>query len=457
MAKGFAAVKMFNSKIHSLGTKRSCRYDQEIHPSLQGNIFSVTDNGGNDMENKKSLPLAGINVIELATVVAAPAVGRVLATYGANVIKIEAPPDGDLIRGMSKGHQLPSEPYNSPLFDVLNSGKKTISINLKSEKGKEALHKLLEQSDIFITNVRMKSLIRMGLGYDALKDKYPSLIYGHFSGFGLEGPDADRPGFDTTAFWLRSGAIMDWVVPGSFVIRPSFGFGDLATSSSFLSGILMALYARTVTNRGTLVSTSLLSSGIWCNATSVVNAQPQYGKNYPQDRYHPWDPFSDFYECKDGEWVAVMEKSYATDKAIFAELFDMPELMTDPRLADLVTMRETDAVAEVVAKVEKIMLTRTAEEWCEIFDANDIPNEKVRHFKEVYLDQQAWVNGCFEKVSYPDGAETALPMPPILFSDFGRKGYETKGCVGEDTEEILRSLGYSDKEIADMRSKKEIL
>ncbi|HOE09169.1 MAG TPA: CoA transferase, partial [Treponemataceae bacterium] len=182
------------------------------------------------MENKKSLPLAGINVIELATVVAAPAVGRVLATYGANVIKIEAPPDGDLIRGMSKGHQLPSEPYNSPLFDVLNSGKKTISINLKSEKGKEALHKLLEQSDIFITNVRMKSLIRMGLGYDALKDKYPRLIYGHFSGFGLEGPDADRPGFDTTAFWLRSGAIMDWVVPGSFVIRPSFGFGDLATS-----------------------------------------------------------------------------------------------------------------------------------------------------------------------------------------------------------------------------------
>lgn len=409
------------------------------------------------MKQKQSLPLTGINVIELATVVAAPTVGRMLAAYGANVIKIETPPYGDLLRAMSKGHQLPATDYNNPLFDVFNSGKKTISINLKSEKGMEAFHKLLGKADIFISNIRMKSLVNMGLEYDTLKEKYPRLIYSHFSGFGLEGPDADRPGFDMTAFWLRSGAILDWVIPGSFAMRPTFGFGDLATAGSFLSGILMALYARNTTNHGTLVSTSLLASGIWCNATSVVNAQPQYGKECPLDRYHPWDPFSDFYECKGGEWIALMEKGYATDKVIFAKLFDMPELMTDPNLAALIIMRESDAVAGIVAKVEKLMLAKTADEWCEIFDANDIPNEKLRHFKEIYKDAQAWANGCFEEVSYPDGAKTAMPMPPILFSDYSRNGYTINGPVGEDTDEVFRSIGYSNEEIRDMRSKKEIL
>lgn len=153
----------------------------------------------------QDLPLAGVRVLELATVVAAPTAARIMAAYGAQVIKVEAP-NGDLLRPLGTAHQLPAEDGNNPLFDLFNAGKELAAINLKTPEGMALFHRLLARSDVFITNVRMRSLEKMGLGYETLKEAYPRLIYAHFSGFGLTGPDVDRPGFDSTAFWLRSGA-----------------------------------------------------------------------------------------------------------------------------------------------------------------------------------------------------------------------------------------------------------
>ena len=200
----------------------------------------------------QNLPLSGVRVVELATVVAAPTVGRIMATYGAEVIKIETP-GGDGLRPFGKGHCLPTEDGNSPLFDLYNSGKKFTSLNLKTEQGQEAFHRLLTTADVFLTNVRYKGLERMGLDYETLKVKYPRLVYAHFSGFGLKGVDADRPGYDMTAFWMRSGALLDWLLPDSFPMRPTFAFGDVATASAFLSGIMMGLYSRNNTGKGTMV------------------------------------------------------------------------------------------------------------------------------------------------------------------------------------------------------------
>ena len=401
----------------------------------------------------QNLPLSGVRVLELATVVAAPTVARIMATYGAKVIKIEAP-NGDLLRPLGTAHQLPAEDGNNPLFDLFNSGKELAAINLKTKEGMELFHQLLAQSDVFITNVRMRSLEKMGLGYEDLKGRYPQLIYAHFSGFGLTGPDVDRPGFDSTAFWLRSGGSQDWLTPGAFPVRPSFAFGDLTTANAFLSGILMALLGRQATGHGTMVSTSLHHSGIWCSASAVVNSQ--YGKEYPVDRYAPWDPFSDYYECADGEWLAVMEKEYSRDKETMARIFDMPELLTDPRLADLGTMRDTGVMAEISHKVEAIMRTRTAQEWAAILDANDVPNERLRHYCEIADDEQANVNGVFDQVTYPDGKIAAMPTPPIRFSEYGKQATRPTAGVGADTDKVLRNLGYSDHDIAALREAKVI-
>ena len=133
------------------------------------------------------------------------------------------------------------EDDKNPLFTIQNSGKRLTSIDLKNPDGKAAFLKLLETADVFLTNVRLPSLGRLGLDYETLYKAYPGLVYAHFSGFGPKGPDAAKPGFDSTAFWLRSGPMADWQVPGSFPFTPTYAFGDMATSSAFLSGILMAI------------------------------------------------------------------------------------------------------------------------------------------------------------------------------------------------------------------------
>ena len=404
----------------------------------------------------KKLPLSGVTVIELATVVAAPTAGRLMSDFGADVIKIETPPEGDLLRSAAKGHRFPTEDDNEPLFDLYNSGKRLITLNLKSADGQEIMAGLLRKADVFLTNVRMKSLIKMGLGYEELHGRYPELIYAHFSGFGLKGPESDSPGFDSTAFWMRSGSMLDTLLPGSFPIRPAFGMGDMTSASAFLSGILMALYAKKCGQGGTMVSSSLLGAGMWYNASYIMNAQQPYARPYPVDRYEPWDPFSDYYQCADGEWIAVMEKVYEKDKQVFARIFAMPELLTDPRLETRDTMRANGLVPVITKKVEKILRTRTSSEWMAILQENDIPTERIRHFHEIPGDQQAWENGFLEKVPYPDQVQTVVPVPPIYFSEYDRRDYSTGGGVGRDNDAVLAEMGYTPEQIRKFREKRTI-
>ena len=201
------------------------------------------------MEKNMNMPLAGVRVVELATVVAAPTTSRMLCAYGAEVVKVETL-YGDEMRRAGKTELTPYEDYKNPLFTVHNSNKRLTSINFKDPEGKAALLKLIGEADVFITNVREASLRRSGLDYDTLRESFPQLIYAHFSGFGPKGPVASNPGFDSTGFWLRSGPMADWQVEGSFPFVPTYAFGDMATSSVLLSGILMALLGREKTGCG---------------------------------------------------------------------------------------------------------------------------------------------------------------------------------------------------------------
>lgn len=138
-------------------------------------------------DTDKNLPLRKLKVVELATVVTAPVTARLLSDFGAEVIKVEVPPYGDLLRTTGKGYGLPAEDGNNPLFDQFNSGKTFISLDLKKQQGMKIFKELLKDADIFLTNIHMPSLKRMKLDYDSLKDQFPDLIYAHFSGFGLRG------------------------------------------------------------------------------------------------------------------------------------------------------------------------------------------------------------------------------------------------------------------------------
>ena len=154
-------------------------------------------------------PLAGVKVVELSTFVAGPVTARLLADLGADVIKVEAPAgDGWRATAMNYCALTYSEAQN-PVFDIYNTGKRFVCLNLKTAEGMEAMEKLLAEADVFVTNLRPGALQRLALDYETLKSKYPKLVYGILLGYGEKGPEAGKPAYDTSAFWARSGFLRD--------------------------------------------------------------------------------------------------------------------------------------------------------------------------------------------------------------------------------------------------------
>jgi crotonobetainyl-CoA:carnitine CoA-transferase CaiB-like acyl-CoA transferase len=405
---------------------------------------------------KKSLPLEGIKVVELATVVAAPTCARMLCAYGAEVIKVEAL-DGDVMRTGGVHEFVPYEDDLNPLFTIHNSNKKFLALDFKKKQGKDILLKLISRADVFITNIREQSLQRNGLDYDTLKKDFPGLIYALFSGYGPKGPAAKNPGFDITAFWLRAGAIADWQTKDSFPFVPTYAFGDMATSSVFLAGILMALYAKEKTGKGTKVTTSLFANGIWCNAIGVVQTQFER-KHLNPNPLRPSDPFSQTYLCKDGRWIGIYCNDYVKDKAKFAKLLGIEDIIDDPRYKDVDTMQRTGSIEEVTERCNKIFLKRTSQEWRDYLSENSISCEIMKESQEVSRDPQAIENHYMVPVEFPDKDHTKvmMPTPPLSFSDYGCRSYEPTSKIGEDTEEILEKMGYSKEEIRDMKEDKAV-
>ena len=407
------------------------------------------------MEKNMNMPLAGVKVVELATVVAAPTTSRMLCAYGAEVVKVETL-YGDEMRRAGKTELTPYEDYKNPLFTVHNSNKRLTSINFKDPEGKAALLKLIGEADVFITNVREASLRRSGLDYDTLRESFPQLIYAHFSGFGPKGPVASNPGFDSTGFWLRSGPMADWQVEGSFPFVPTYAFGDMATSSVLLSGILMALLGREKTGCGTKVETSLFASGIWCNSVGVVETQFERRHLNP-DPFRPADPFDTTYKCADGKWIGVYVNEYKKDKAKLAKLLGMEDILEDPRYDDIATLAESGVIVEAVKRCNEIFLTRTSAEWRELLSANSVSCEVVQSTCDVSRDSQAIENHYVEELEFADGLKVMMPCPPVHFSEYTRRPYEPTGEIGKDTDAVFASLGYSGEEIARLREQGAIL
>ena len=233
-------------------------------------------------------PLEGLKVVELGTHFAVPSVTRILADWGAEVVKVESL-TGDAWRIVGRNQKCPVVDDENPFFTVPNANKQFLALNLKDEDGKAALKKLIGTADIFLSNMRLPALKKLGFSYEDLKEAFPSLIYVHFSGFGYEGPDAALPGFDSVAFWARSGSMLDWGVEGNFPFLAPTGAGDAMVGSILCAGVLAAVIGREKTGKGTFVSSSLMGSSIWYNNAAVVSTQ--YGNKFPKDKDHPANPF----------------------------------------------------------------------------------------------------------------------------------------------------------------------
>ena len=219
---------------------------------------------------------------------------------------------------------------------------------------------------------------------------------------------------------------------------------------------LHPLLARERTGKGTLVNTSLFASGIWCNSIAVVSHQPQFGGERPLDPMRPADPFSQTYLCSDGRWIGVYDNDYRREIPKFAELFNLPELL-EPRCASLEALADTGAIVEIEEKLNTLFLTKTSWEWREYLLANSVSCEVMRTIRDVSSDEQALANGYLVDVDFGGGLDVKMPRPPVHFSEYGIREYTPAGRLGRDTDEVFKRLGYSEREIEELRKKDAIV
>lgn len=390
-------------------------------------------------------PLEGVRVIELSTFVAAPVCGRIMADMGAQVIKIESP-SGDGWRTTTANYKpkVYGEDHN-PIFDLYNSGKQHISLNLKSEEGMEAMHKLLEKADVFLTNNRPAALERLGLGYEQLKEKYPSLIYALLIGYGEKGPDAGRPAFDGTAFWSRGGFLRDMPDADHYLpITPPGGVGDTFTGYLLLMQIVAALYRRYSDGQGELVKAGLYHNAIFGMGTMNILTQEPDAHEYPQSRLKS-PPHLGAYECADGEWIYYAPGTAKNLEEKLAKMTGLDFLLEDPRYATAeARMSNQDYLYPLFRDAIR---KKTSDYWLAELERLDLAGVRMAKFSDVSKDEQAWANDYLEHVTFPDGEPGILPTTPLEMESVGKVKTQSAHKVGQDTVAVLQDLGYSQAQI----------
>ena len=395
------------------------------------------------MEAQRKI-LEGIKVVELANYVAAPIIGRICADMVAEVIKIEGR-GGDAWRATSAGHTQTGFDEN-PLFDLFNVGKKSLSLNMKNEKGKEIFFQLLKGADILVTNTRNQSLVKLGIDYDSIKNRFPRLIFVTLTGYGYEGPDCNAPGFDNIAFWSRPGFSADMAIDsaGSYPVNSRYAMGDTIAGTTLFGAVMAALYQREKSGRGDFVTMSLYGAGIWNFGGSIVMAEKPYCHEFPEKRNFGI-AMNLAYRCADGEWIRCTIFEYDRYAHKFYEALDVTEQMASLGVTSLPIMMEK--AESIVPIYERVFATKPSSEWLKIFSDLDIVCGRLNHFGDVLEDQQAWANEYLQTYRCTNGAERILPTAPVRFGSQGALKVGKPVMFGENNQEVLAALGYSLEEI----------
>lgn len=393
-------------------------------------------------------PLEGVKVVELATFIAGPCCARYLADLGAEVIKVESP-NGDPLRFTAVNEGRPFGDAEDTSFALENTGKKCVTLNTKSEAGREALEKLIADCDIFITNIRQAGLKRSGLDYDTLKVKYPKLVMGFVSGYGEKGPDKDLPGFDFTAFFARGGVMGTMYDVDSAPMLPVAGFGDHQVGLYLASGVLAALYRARETGKGDQVTVSLFHTALW--DISLYLQCNQYGDpstQYPISRKLIANPLNVAHKTADNQWIQIAMPRYDFHYPLFMKVIERDDLVGDERFYPQVNLQ--NHLEEFYEILDSGIAKYSLKEMCARMDEADLPYAVCQTWNQVLEDPQAWGSDALAKVKFPNGAERTMVRTPVMFAETELPEYERGGFLGEDTESVLAKLGYSPEQIKAM-------
>lgn len=387
----------------------------------------------------------GIKVVEVGLWIAGPSCGGILADWGADVIKVE-PLVGDPFRSLDWLYPGSA----NPPFELDNRGKRSIALDITTEAGIAVVHQMLSDADVFLTNYRSAGLERAGLNYDALAERYPSLIYAHVTGYGTQGEERDRAAYDVGAFYSRGGIAAAITPEGNDLPYPRGGMGDHMTGLAAAGGVAAALYNRCNTGEGQLVSTSLLRLGAYMhgwdhNVTARMNTE-----TVPYTRKSPPNPLINGYKCGDGKWVWLLGMEADRHWPQVVKALGRTEWEHDPRF-DSIEQRQLNS-AELVAAMDEVLETKTRDEWAPIFDEYDVWWAKVQTTMDLRNDPQAREAGCYVEAPLADGEMVEMVATPV---DFGTTNWvvrEPPPELGQHTELVLMELGMDWDQIDELKT-----
>jgi crotonobetainyl-CoA:carnitine CoA-transferase CaiB-like acyl-CoA transferase len=383
-------------------------------------------------------PLAGLRVLELAQIMAGPTCGMMLADMGADVVKVEKLPGGDDARG----YREPRVNGVSAPFMVLNRNKRGIALNLKTAQGREILLRMVKDADVLTENYRRGTLEKLGLGYDVLSQVNPGLIYCAVSGYGRDGPYADKGGFDLIAQGF-AGLMSVTGEPGGAPVKTGNSIADINAGILAVVGILAAYVNRLRTGKGQVVDTSLMEAAVqqtyWHAAIFFATGQSVGPTGSAHLLTAPYQAF----RTRDG-WINIGGANQANWERI-AEVLGHPEWRTDPRFAtNSDRMRNLDALSEAM---NAVLATRGKDEWIAAFDAAGVPVGPVNTIGEALSHPQVAARGMVVDLVHPQAGATKALGCPIHFSATPTRIDRPAPMLGEHTRELLREYGYADVEI----------
>jgi formyl-CoA transferase len=390
---------------------------------------------------------SGLKVVDLASFIAGPGAATILSDFGAEVIKVEPPGFGDPHR---QTYRIPPQPRSNDNYawHLNNRNKRGMAVDLKSPQAREILERLVKWADVLIINFPQPVRKRLGLTYEDVSPWNSRLIYADISGYGDDGPDADLPGFDLTAYWARSGLLALTRDAGAPPTLPVSGSGDHATAMGLYSAIVTGLYRRDRTGKGAHVTTSLIGEGIWSCAMSVQAALCG-AQFFPlHDRKNPPNAVFNVYQTSDDNWFILLVPD--KDWPAFATGIGRSELLSDARFTDNARRgANSAALAEIL---DKAFAAQPLAHWREVLDHAHITYGIVRSPCDVINDPQLLANDIIVPL---EGAGEHLKFTvsnPLKVHDVPKVKARRAPDLGEHNEELLKQLGFTSGEIDSLRA-----
>ena len=377
-------------------------------------------------------------VIDAASFLAGPGAATIMADFGARVIKIE-PPQGDGYRLLHGRHR---HDFN---WSLTSRHKEAMVLDLNQDQGQQLLHELVARADVFVSNFREEQSLKYGADEQTLREINPRLIYAQFTGFGSVGPDRDKRGYDTTAWWAASG-ILDLLKPREELpVFPVGGVGDHSSAMALYAGIVTALYQREKTGEGDRVETSLIANGAFANGMHLQGAISGFDLGQILDDKGYQSPFSSIYRTRDDRLIVLVSTTPVKEFPKIARALGHPEWLSDPRFETMKGLMS--ARAELRQSFAEACGALTSDELCTRLESEALSFSLVERIRDVVRDAQLIENEIIVRTNSSDPDYEWTVANPIQLGRQKKRVPKDPPVLGEHTLAILSELGHTEPEI----------